>query len=198
LRLEYEWAEKKGHIARSPVLVHAVRLREGAQHPVAGRHQLTPVRLELHMAYPVAPRRRLNLALSLQPSSGPGHDDRVSARRTVLIATAAVVAVLGVLLVALRWDSANKLAVVVSALATVAAVGVAVWAGLPAVSGKPAMSGRRVRVSRTGRATAGPGGRANTGFSGPASAQPDELLVDRTGDADASNGGDANSGAQLN
>jgi site-specific recombinase XerD len=29
LRLLYEWAEKKGHIARSPVLVHAVRLRDG-------------------------------------------------------------------------------------------------------------------------------------------------------------------------
>jgi hypothetical protein len=55
LRLEHEWTEKKGHIARSPILVHAVRLREGAQHPVAGRHELTPVRLELHMAYPVAP-----------------------------------------------------------------------------------------------------------------------------------------------
>jgi hypothetical protein len=30
LRLLYEWAEKKGHIARSPVLVHAVRLRDGS------------------------------------------------------------------------------------------------------------------------------------------------------------------------
>jgi hypothetical protein len=30
LRLLYEWAEKKGHIARSPVLVHAVRLRYGS------------------------------------------------------------------------------------------------------------------------------------------------------------------------
>jgi hypothetical protein len=29
LRLLYEWVEKKGHIARSPVLVHAVRLRDG-------------------------------------------------------------------------------------------------------------------------------------------------------------------------
>jgi Phage integrase, N-terminal SAM-like domain len=30
LRLLYEWVEKKGHIARSPVLVHAVRLRDGS------------------------------------------------------------------------------------------------------------------------------------------------------------------------
>jgi Phage integrase, N-terminal SAM-like domain len=29
LRLLYEWAEKNGHLARSPVLVHAVRLRDG-------------------------------------------------------------------------------------------------------------------------------------------------------------------------
>ena len=30
LRLLYEWAEKKGHIARSPVLMHAVQLRDGS------------------------------------------------------------------------------------------------------------------------------------------------------------------------
>jgi len=29
MRLLYERAEKKGHIARSPVLVHAMRLRDG-------------------------------------------------------------------------------------------------------------------------------------------------------------------------
>ena len=110
----------------------------------------------------------------------------------VLMATAGVVTTLAVLLVLLRWDSANKIAVVVSALATVAAVGVAVWAALPAVSGMG------VRVSRTGRATAGSGGRANSGVFGPAGSLPNDVLVDRTGDADASNGGDANSGIQLN
>ena len=30
LRLLYEWAEKMGHIARGPVLVHAVRPRDGS------------------------------------------------------------------------------------------------------------------------------------------------------------------------
>jgi len=115
----------------------------------------------------------------------------VSVRRAVLIATAGVVAVLGVLLVLLGWNSANKIAVVVSALAAVAAVGVAVWAALPTVSGKG------LRVSRTGRATAGPGGCANSGVSEPAGSLPDDVLVDRTGDADASKGGDANSGIQL-
>jgi hypothetical protein len=110
----------------------------------------------------------------------------------VLMATAGVVAVLAVLLVVFRWDSANKVAVVVSALAAVAAVGVAIWAALPAVSGKG------WRVSRTGRATVGSGGRANSGVSGPTGSLPDDVLVHRTGDADASNGGDANSGIQLN
>jgi hypothetical protein len=116
----------------------------------------------------------------------------MTARRMVLITTAGVVAVLAVLLVVFRWDSANKIAVVVSALAAVAAVGVAIWAALPAMS-----SGKGVRVSRTGRATAGRGGRANSGFSGPASSLSDDVMVDRTGDADASGGGDANSGVQL-
>lgn len=72
------------------------------------------------------------------------------------------------------------IAVVVSALAAVAAVGVAIWAALPTVSS------HGVRMSRTDCATAGPGGRANSGFSGPASSLPDDVLVDRTGDAVAS------------
>ena len=63
-----------------------------------------------------------------------GHDIDMGARRIVLMGTAGVVAVLAVVLVLLRWDTANKIAVVVSALAAVAAVGVAIWAALPAVS----------------------------------------------------------------
>jgi hypothetical protein len=121
-----------------------------------------------------------------------GHDIGVSVRRMIVIVTAGVVVVLAVLLVLLRWDTANKVAVVTSALAAVAAVGVAVWAALPAVSGN------RVRVSRTGRATVGPGGRANSGIYGPAGSLPDHVVVERTGDADAPNDGDANSGIQLN
>jgi hypothetical protein len=116
----------------------------------------------------------------------------MSARRMVLMATAGIVAVLAALLLLLRWDNANKIAVVMSALAAVAAIGVAIWAALPAVSRKG------VQVSRTGRATAGPDGRANSGVSAPAGSLPDNVIVDRTGDADAGNGGDANSGIQLN
>ena len=52
-------------------------------------------------------------------------------------------------------------------------------------------------MSQTGRATVGPGGRANSGVSGPAGSLPGDVLMNRTGDADASDGGDANSGIQL-
>lgn len=51
---------------------------------------------------------------------------------------------------------------------------------------------RDVRVSRTGRATAGARGKANTGFSGRS--VPGDVRVDRTGDAD---GGDANTGIEI-
>jgi hypothetical protein len=116
----------------------------------------------------------------------------MSSRRVVLTATASFVVGLAILMVIFRWDSANKIAVVVSALAAVAAVGVAIWAALPVMS-----SDKGIQVSRTGRATAGSGGHANTGFSGPANSLPDSAVVDQTGEANASNGKDANSGIQL-
>lgn len=116
----------------------------------------------------------------------------MSSRRVVIGATAAVVAVLATVLMALRWDDANKVAVVVSALAAVAAVGVAIWAALPTAS-----PGRDVRVSRTGRAKAGPGGRANSGVAGRTGSIPDGVRVERTGDAEASGGGSANTGVQM-
>ena len=111
----------------------------------------------------------------------------------VMMVTAGVVTVLAVVLAVLRWDDANKVAVVVSVLAAVAAIGVGIWAALPAVS-----SGKGVRVSRTGRATASLGGRANSRCVGPAGPLPDDVRVDRTGDANASKDGDANTGIQLN
>jgi hypothetical protein len=118
----------------------------------------------------------------------------VRKRRMVLVATGGLVAVLAVVLMLLRWDSANKIATVVSAVAAVAAVGVAIWAAVPITS-----AGKGVRVSRTGRAVAGAGGRANSGFTGPAASGSSDVLVDRTGDADASTGkgGNANSGIEL-
>lgn len=147
----------------------------------------------------VASDRRVGVVdhMSFQDSAlgdlmGGMDDVGMNARRMVLGGTAGVVAVLAAALMVLRWDDASKVAVVVSALAAVAAVGVAIWAALPAV-----FSDGRMRVSRTGRATAGPGGRANSGVSGPVGSVPDDVRVDRTGDADASGGGDANTGVQM-
>ncbi|MFE3456557.1 hypothetical protein ACFXKD_03355 [Nocardiopsis aegyptia] len=81
-------------------------------------------------------------------------------QRVVIVVTASVVAVLAVVLMVVRWDDANKIAVVMSAVAAVAAVGVGIWAGLPT-----RRSGGRLRVSRTGKATTGSKGSANTGLS---------------------------------
>jgi hypothetical protein len=117
----------------------------------------------------------------------------MNARRVALVATAGVVAALALALMVLRWSDASKVAVVLSALAAVAAVGVAVWAALPTV--RP---GGGIRVSRTGRATAGPGGRANTEVIWPKGSLQGDVQVDQTGNADASGGGDADTGIRLN
>jgi len=90
-----------------------------------------------------------------------------------------------------RWEQASQVATVVSALAAVAAVGVAAWAALPGPER------RTVRVSDTGPATAGHGGRAVSGLTGPAAGLSGPVEVGRTGSADASGGGDATTGADL-
>lgn len=105
----------------------------------------------------------------------------------VAVVTCAVVAALGGLLTVM---SSVRLVSMLSALAGVASVGVAVWAGLPG-------QGARVRVSNTGRAVAGAGGRAVSGVTGPADEVPGGVEVDRSGEADASAGGDATSGIRL-
>jgi hypothetical protein len=120
-----------------------------------------------------------------------GLDDGEMGRRVFVLVTAVAVVVLGVVLVVLRWDDANKVAVVVSALAAVAAVGVGVWAAWPAGGG---FSSSGWRVSRSGSAFAGPGGRAVSGAAGRRSSLPDDVRVDRSGDARAAEGGDAISG----
>lgn len=115
-------------------------------------------------------------------------------RRVVISVTAGVVTALAVALIVLRWNEANKIAVVASALAAVAAVGVGLWAGLPVMSSTRSQA----RVSRTGQATAGPSGHANSGVMGTSGSLPDDVRVTKTGDADASDGGDANTGIRLN
>ncbi len=107
----------------------------------------------------------------------------------VVVVTALVVAALAAVLLVLRWDDASKVSVVVSALAAVAAVGVAIWAALP--HGGPRAG---LRVSRTGSARAGMKGRANSGIEGPAGSLRHDVQVTRTGEAE---GGSANTGVRL-
>jgi cytosine/uracil/thiamine/allantoin permease len=114
----------------------------------------------------------------------------MNTRRVVILITCVVVAALALAFVVSRWDQANRIATVASALATVAAVGVAVWAALPG-------SGSAARAIRTGTARArGLGARANSGISATTSA-PGGTLADRTGEARATDGGSANSGVDL-
>jgi hypothetical protein len=82
-----------------------------------------------------ASRRGSHLAaMAVAPERWPVVAWDLSGRRIAAAATAAGVAVLAVVLMAMRWNAASKVAVIVSALAAVAAVGVAIWAALPAMS----------------------------------------------------------------
>jgi hypothetical protein len=114
----------------------------------------------------------------------------MNAGRVVLVLTCLLVAGLGGWFAVARWDEANKVATMASALGAVAAVGVAVWVALR----EPGPRGS-IRVSRTSRAAAGKGGRANTGVRGNA-VDAGSVRVEHTGDAEAI-GGDANTGVQL-
>jgi len=114
----------------------------------------------------------------------------MNTRRVVLLITCVVVAALALVFAVSRWDQANRIATVASALAAVAAVGVAVWAALPG-------SASGARAIRTGTAEAsGPGARANSGIRGAAS-MLGGMVADHTGDARATDGGSANSGIDL-
>jgi hypothetical protein len=115
----------------------------------------------------------------------------MSVRRVALAVTCLVIAGLAVWFAVAKWEQASRVATVISALAAVAAVGIAVWAALPGAGH------RTVRVSRTGPATAGRGGTATSGLTGPAAGLSGSIEVDRTGHADASRGGDATTGADL-
>ncbi|MER6815976.1 hypothetical protein ABT299_42480 [Spirillospora sp. NPDC000708] len=108
----------------------------------------------------------------------------------MLVITCVVVAVLAVLLCVLSWDWANKVAASVSALASVAAVGIAVWTVLARESGT------RVRIHNSGDATATRGGKASTGVRGPADAMG-EAVVEDSGNAKASDAGEASTGVNL-
>lgn len=127
----------------------------------------------------------------------------MSARRVVVLVTCTAVAALGAVFAVTRWSEADRIATVVSALAAVAALGVAVWAAFPASgdagrgSGTGAVTGLAIWVSGTGDARSGPGGTANTGLTAPAGALRGTVGIERTGSADASGGGDSRTGVDL-
>ncbi len=104
--------------------------------------------------------------------------------------TCLVVAGLSVVFLVTERDESSWIATVVSALVAVAALGVAVWAVLPSAA-------LGVRVSGTGSATAGQGGRAVSGYVGSADDASTPVEVSETGDADATAGGDAVSGVVV-
>jgi hypothetical protein len=106
--------------------------------------------------------------------------------KTALVVTCLVVTASTGWFAVAQWDQASRVATVASAVAAIAAVGVAVWAALRANPGEA-----DVRVSRTGDATSR-GGSANTGVRG---ATRGRISVSRTGVAHAT--GEANTGADL-
>ncbi|MEU0304341.1 hypothetical protein ABZ252_33560 [Streptomyces sp. NPDC006175] len=110
----------------------------------------------------------------------------MTTKRVVLVVTCVVVAALGWVFAITQWETASRIATVVSALAGMAAVGIGIWAALPG----PDRAG--VVVRDTGAAQAEGAGRAVTGYqgSGPAGS----VTVERTGDAGTTGGGDAISG----
>lgn len=115
----------------------------------------------------------------------------MSASRVALLITCVIVAGFGGWFAASRWEDTNRVASVVSALAAVAAVGVAVWAAVR--TGKVKTS---VTVTKTGKGTARQRGQANTGVQGSLAGAADTLRVTDSGDATASGDSTANTGVK--
>jgi hypothetical protein len=120
----------------------------------------------------------------------------MSGSRIALMVTCVVVAGFGIWFALAKWDQANKVASIASALGAIAAVGVAVWATLRSSSGAGGPMSR-IRASGTGRATAlGTGSSAVSGVRGTAG-ESGPIKVRNTGDAEAGKGGSAVSGVRL-
>lgn len=107
-------------------------------------------------------------------------------KRMVLIVTCVVVAALGWFFAASQWETASRAATLASALAGVAAVGVAIWAALLG-SGQAGIA-----VQNSGAAKTAGKGNAVTGVSVSSSSGP--VTVEGTGNAEATGEGDAISG----
>lgn len=107
-------------------------------------------------------------------------------KRVVLIVTCVVVAALGWVFTVTQWETASRIATAASALAGVAAVGVAIWAGLGGF-------GQAEHVVRdTGPVTTGGAGNAVSGSRRRRARGA--VTVERTGEARATGDGDAVSG----
>jgi len=113
-------------------------------------------------------------------------------RRAVLLITSLAVAGLLAWFAVAKWDSASKVATIVSTLAAVATVGVAAWAALPASARAQVIS-----ASRTGKAVAHRNSQATTGVRAPARTADGTVRAEQTGDAEAFDGSDATSGVKL-
>jgi len=115
-----------------------------------------------------------------------GDDGLMTGRRAVLAVTCLLLTGVGGIWATMTWQQASQWASVVSALAGLAAVGVAIWVALP---GPKSVA----RASRTGKATVRGIGTANTGVMGPASSVAEPAAAERTGAAEVGDG-EANTG----
>ncbi|MGZ3143405.1 hypothetical protein ACVDFE_15715 [Lentzea chajnantorensis] len=112
--------------------------------------------------------------------------------RTSLVVTLLAVAGLGFWFAIARWEDANKVAAIASALGAIAAVGIAIWAALINRSRASQMI-----ISGTNDAETHGEGDANTGLQGKTSKMIGSVEVRNTGKATATGGGHANTGIRL-
>jgi hypothetical protein len=113
--------------------------------------------------------------------------------RAVAVGTGAVAVGLLVWLTLAQWDLANRVAAIASAVGTVAAAGIAVWAVLRTPPTAPSPTppvGGGIRVEKSGRADTGPGGTAITGVRVRGVVPPGGIEVTRSGPACATGTGD--------
>jgi hypothetical protein len=117
--------------------------------------------------------------------------------RVVWIALAGAIAAVLVVVALTQWDRASKLLAVVSTIAAIAAVGVAVWQGWLALAASRSKPELKVAIEDTGQAVAkGNDSTANTGFEGPQDL-PGSTTIKRTGQAKGQDGGNANTGIKF-
>src|SRR4051812_15461650 len=106
--------------------------------------------------------------------------------RVVWVVLAVVIAVVLTVVAVTQWDQAGKFLAVVSTLAAIAAVAVAVWQGWLALAAMRSKSQPILTVEDTGTAVAkGNDSTANSGFIGPTDL-PGSTAVKDTGRADGS------------